>query len=71
MGCDKYFYKKKPKSEIFEKVKYKICNISKKKNLEKKINEKFDYVVNLGGYVDHKNKKKTREKPLFEVAELS
>ena len=53
---------RKPKSERFlKKVKYKICNISKKKNLEKKINEKFDYVVNLGGYVDHKNKKKTRE----------
>lgn len=41
-----------------EKVKYLKCNISKISDL-KKINQKFDYIVNLGGYVDHKNKKLT------------
>ena len=29
----------------------------KKKDVFKKIKEKFYYVVNLGGYVDHINKK--------------
>lgn len=41
------------------KVKYLICDISSSKNIKKKIaNFKFDYVVNLGGYVDHSNKSK-------------
>ena len=35
-----------------------IGDISKKKNLTK-INRYFDYVVNLGGYVDHISKIKT------------
>ena len=39
-------------------VKYLICDISKKKILEKKLNINFNYVVNLGGNVDHSNKKK-------------
>ena len=43
-----------------KRVKYIICDITNfkklKKNLEKK---KYDYVVNLSGYVDHKNKIKT------------
>ena len=41
------------------KVKYLKCDISKKKNLELKIKENFDYVVNLAGYVNHKDKIKT------------
>ena len=40
------------------KVKYLKCDISKK-NLELKIKENFDYVVNLAGYVNHKDKIKT------------
>ena len=44
-----------------KRVKYVICDISNKKQLTKKINDKFDYVVNLGGYVDHSNKTKTYE----------
>jgi len=40
-------------------VKYLICDIANKKNLQKKIDQNFDYVVNLAGYVDHSNKKKT------------
>lgn len=41
------------------KVKYILCDITKKKILEKKIKKYFKYVVNLGGYVDHSNKSKT------------
>ncbi len=41
------------------KVKYIICDITKKNILKKNINKPFDYVVNLSGYVDHSNKKKT------------
>jgi len=41
------------------KVKYIICDITKKKLLKRKIKKSFNYVVNLGGYVDHSNKKKT------------
>lgn len=40
-------------------AKYIITDISDKKKLSKSIKKKYDYVVNLGGYVDHKNKKKT------------
>ena len=42
-----------------KKVKYIICDITKKKLLEKKIKKNYDYVVNLGGYVNHQDKKKT------------
>lgn len=49
-----------PKSYRFlEKVNYIKCNINNKRMLKKKLNFNFDYVVNLGGYVDHENKKKT------------
>tara|TARA_B110000438_G_scaffold277641_1_gene300458 strand:+ start:309 stop:1229 length:921 start_codon:yes stop_codon:yes gene_type:complete len=41
------------------KVKYIICDITKKRLLNQSIRKSFDYVVNLGGYVDHSNKKKT------------
>ncbi len=47
------------KIRYLKKVKYIICDISKKNFLKKKINKSFDYVVNLGGYVDHSNKAKT------------
>ena len=40
------------------KVKYIFCDIAKKKFLKKNIKKYFDYVVNLGGYVDHSNTKK-------------
>ena len=50
----------KPKKyRYLKKVKYIICDISKKESLKKKLNKNFDYVVNLGGHVDHSNKKKT------------
>ena len=51
----------KPAKKIryLKKVKYIICDISDKKKLTKVIKKKYDYVINLGGYVDHTNKKKT------------
>ena len=51
----------KPPKKIryLPKVKYIICDITKKKLLKRNIRKSFDYVVNLGGYVDHSNKKKT------------
>ena len=47
------------KKRYLPKVKYILCDIYKKKLLEKNIKQDFNYVVNLGGYVDHSNKKKT------------
>ena len=53
---------KKPKKKRFlRKVRYIYCDISNKKKLNKKIKKNYHYVVNLGGYVDHSNKKKTYE----------
>ena len=51
---------RKPKKEKYlKKVKYIQCDISNKNNLKKNIKEHFDYVVNLGGYVNHTEKVKT------------
>jgi len=51
--------RKPRKIRKLSRVKYLISNISKK-NFFKKISKRnFEYVVNLGGYVDHSNKKKT------------
>lgn len=41
------------------KVKYLICDITKFKNLKKNLKKNYDFVINLGGDVNHKNKKKT------------
>ena len=49
------------KKRYLPKVKYILCDITKKKSLKKNIRKSFNYVVNLGGYVDHSNKKKTFE----------
>ena len=51
----------KPPKKIryLSKVKYIICDITKKKSLKKSIKRSFKYIVNLGGYVDHTNKNKT------------
>ena len=51
---------KKPKKDRFIKgVKYFCIDISKRSQLNKIKNLQIDYVVNLGGYVDHSNKIKT------------
>jgi nucleoside-diphosphate-sugar epimerase len=47
------------KVRYLPKVKYIRCDITNKILLKKSIPDSFDYVVNLGGYVDHSNKKKT------------
>ena len=50
----------KPPKKIryLPKVKYILCDIAKKNFLQRSIRKYFDYVVNLGGYVDHSNTKK-------------
>ena len=50
-----------PRKRFLPKVKYVVCDITKKKFLKKNIQKSFKYVVNLGGYVDHLNKKRTFE----------
>ena len=47
------------KIRYLPKVKYIRCDITNKKLLKKSIRKHFDYVVNLGGYIDHSNKQKT------------
>ena len=49
------------KIRYLKRVKYIICDITKKKSLKKNVHGFFKYIVNLGGYVDHSNKKKTFE----------
>ncbi len=51
--------KRPRKKRYLPQVKYIICDITKKKSLRKNIQKSFNYVVNLGGYVDHSNRKKT------------
>ena len=52
--------KKPPKQRKLKKVNYIVCDILKKRKLEKLLKKKkIDYVINLAGYVDHKNKVKT------------
>ena len=46
------------KIRYLPKVKYIICDITKKQFLKRRVQESSKYVVNLGGYVDHSNKKK-------------
>jgi len=52
-------FNKPKKLRFLKKINYIHCDISKKKALKKTIKEDFDYVVNLGGYVNHHEKKKT------------
>ncbi len=47
------------KNRKLSKVKYLICDITKLKNIKKSIKKNYNFVVNLGGDVDHKNKSKT------------
>ena len=50
--------RKPQKVRYLKKVKYIISDITNKNSL-KRIKGNFDYVVNLGGYVNHAQKKKT------------
>jgi len=49
------------KIKHLSKVEYILCDITNKSSLKRIIRKSFNYVVNLGGYVDHSNKKKTFE----------
>jgi nucleoside-diphosphate-sugar epimerase len=40
-------------------AEYIKCDVTKKKDIQKKLSKNFDYVVNLAGYVNHVEKKKT------------
>ncbi len=42
-----------------KKIKYIECDISSSTAIKNKLNFDVDYIINLGGYVDHSNKKKT------------
>jgi len=54
--------KNRPKKKNFlKKVRYLKADVKNFKNLKKKLDIKFDYLINLSGYVDHLNKKKTYE----------
>ena len=41
-------------------VKYIKCDLSQKKQIEKRLSRNFDYIVNLSGYVDHSDAKKVK-----------
>jgi UDP-glucose 4-epimerase len=47
------------KTRYLPKVEYIRCNITNKKLLRRSIRKAFDYVVNLGGYVEHSTKRTT------------
>ena len=59
------------KKRFLKNVKYLICDITKKKKLIKKLKSNYDYVVNLGGYVDHTNKEKTYKSHFLGCKNLS
>ena len=46
------------KKNRLNSIKYIFCDISKKTEIEKNINNEYDYIINLGGNIDHSNKKK-------------
>ncbi len=51
--------RKKPlKRNQYKKVKYISCDVSRLKDF-KKIGFKYQYIINLSGNIDHKNKKQT------------
>ncbi len=67
--------KKYPKKKRFIKgVNYILLDVSKKKALEKRIRDKFDYVINLIGESENavlqKNKKKNLQKYYFNLKNL-
>jgi len=61
-----------PKKKRFVKgIKYIKCDITKKRHFRKFSNFNFKYIVNLGGHVDHTNKKKTHYSHYHGVKNLS
>ena len=51
--------RKPNKLRYIKNVEYIRCNVTKKKDIQKKLRKNYDYVVNLAGYVNHVEKKKT------------
>jgi len=47
------------KKRYLKKVRYILCDISNQEILKKKLKRSYNYVVNLGGHVDHNDKIKT------------
>ena len=62
--------KKPSKTRLIKKIRYRHCNIKNFNELKNSTNIDFDYVVNLGGYVNHKNKKKTYDSHFLGVKNL-
>jgi nucleoside-diphosphate-sugar epimerase len=62
--------KKPSKTRLIKKIRYRYCNIKNFNELKNSTNIDFDYVVNLGGYVNHKNKKKTYDSHFLGVKNL-
>ena len=56
--------KKPRKKRKIKKVIYVTYSLINKKNIYKKIRNNYDYVVNLSGHVNHKNKEITFKKSL-------
>ena len=53
-----------------KKVKCIICDLRKKNKIKHKIKSNFNFIINLSGHVDHKNKKKTFESHFIAVKNL-
>jgi len=51
--------KKPNKKRFIKKVNYLICDLTNKQQTQEVINENFDIVINLSGYVNHSKKKQT------------
>ena len=49
--------KKIQKKNKLKNIKYFNCDISRFKELKKKLNYDYDHIINLSGYIDHSNKK--------------
>ena len=61
---------KPSKFQKLSKVIYKIANLNNLQKLKKLIQDDYDYVVNLGGNIDHINKKKTYKSHYLGVKNL-
>lgn len=50
--------KSKPnKNRKVKRVKYILCDVTNKKKLKEKLDNYYDYIINLSGYVDHSKNK--------------
>ena len=61
---------KPSKFQKLGKVEYKICNIANLQKLRKLIKSDYDFIVNLGGNIDHNNKNKTYKSHYLGVKNL-